>query len=161
MAEVCINDDELYRKFLKARRYQILGLYDRDSLTAALRHLYGDQAMVIAERPRKIVLAPFRALTGTEMAVIQLVPRVLPIAYGIRVRFHFGLRRPFGFGPGWAGFCEPYVDENGVEYGNGIPLATETGEVLVTETGNEITTGPLYSAGEWICEVDVHPYDCA
>jgi hypothetical protein len=153
ISEVCIDDDELYRKFLYARRYQILGLYDRDSLTLALRHIYGPQAIIIAERPRKVVLAPMRELDRTELSVIQLVPRVLPLAYGIQARFHFGIRNPFGFGPGWGTWCEEWEP-------NGLTISTEDGSPIITATGAEITTGPLTQDSPWICEVDVFPYSC-
>ncbi|MEK1890807.1 MAG: hypothetical protein AAAB35_25240, partial [Phyllobacterium sp.] len=59
----------------------------------------------------------------------------------------------FGFGDGWGGFCEPYAAD-------GLTLGTENGDELVTENGTFIITGPLTRDAEWMCEIDVKPYDC-
>lgn len=150
-SDITLTDDELYRKFLKVRRYQFLGMFDRDSLTAAIQTLWGDAALVLDDRNRQVVVAPGRLLTEAEQAVLQLYPRVLPIALGMQIRIHFGTAFPtFGFGEGWGGFCEPYP-------GTAL-LATEGGELIVTEDGFAIA---LQSGSDWVCPVDVHPYDCA
>jgi hypothetical protein len=152
-AEICIVDDAMYRATLLARRYQMQALYDLASLTAAVRHLYGAQSLILDAGVGRVVIAPGRPLTNAETAVLQVVPRVLPIAPGIRVRFHFGEVEVFGFGDGWGGFCEPSAPD-------GLALATETGEVLVTEDGTPITTGPLTQGAPWMCELNPRPYDC-
>jgi hypothetical protein len=152
-AEICLADDEMYRATLLARRYQMQALYDLGSLTAAVRHLYGDQAIIHGSGNGRIVIAPGRPLTNAELAVIQIVPRVLPVAPGIKIRFHFGPLRVFGFGEGFGGLCEPFAPD-------GLSLATENGLVLVTEDGEEITTGPLTRSAPLLCEFDPAPYDC-
>lgn len=155
VSDICLDDDELYRKFLKVRRYQMLSLYSGDDLTAAIQTFWGETAMILDAGQGRVVVAPGRDLTSSENAVLQLYPRVLPIAPGIRVRFHFGPQTEvFGFGDGWGGFCEPWQPE-------GLPLGTENGVILVTENGNPISTGPLTKDSPWMCEVDVKPYDCA
>lgn len=152
-SDITLTDDELYRKFLKVRRYQFLGLFDRGSLTEAIQTLWGEAAFIIADGNRRVVIAPGRFLTAAETAVLQLYPRVLPIAIGMQIRFHFGIRFPtFGFGEGWGGFCEPYLD--------GPMLTTEDGSVIADEDGNAITVGDLTQGADWVCPVDVHPYDC-
>jgi hypothetical protein len=152
-AEICIADDAMYRRTLLARRYQMQALYDLASLTAAVRHLYGPQALILDAGVGRVVVAPGRPLTNAETAVLQVVPRVLPIAPGIRVRFHFGPVEVFGFGDGWGGFCE-------LSAPLGLALATETGDVLVTEDGTPIFTGPLTQGAPWMCELNPRPYDC-
>lgn len=154
VSDLCINDDEMYRRFLKVRRYQMLSLYDRDSLTTAIQTFWGPTAEILASDNGRVVIAFGRDLTEAETQLLQLYPRVLPVAPGIRLRFHFGSRRVFGFGEGWGGFCEEWQPE-------GLPLATEGDLMLVTEDGLLITTGPLTKDAEWMCEVDLHPYDCA
>ncbi len=152
-AEICIADDEMYRATLFARRYQMQALYDLESLTAAVRHIYGPQALVLDAGVGRVVIAPGRPITSAESAVLQVIPRVLPVAPGIRIRYHFSALDVFGFGDGWGGFCEPSAPD-------GLTLATETGELLVTEDGEEITTGPLTQGAPWMCELNPRPYDC-
>lgn len=153
LGEVCIEDDELYRAFLKARRYQFTAQFDIDSLNAAVRTLFGDAAMVLDAGRGRVVIAPGRALTSAETALLQLYPRVLPVAPGVLVRFHFGVLDVFGFGTGWGGFCEPVFPD-------GTELVTELGENLVDENGEDLITGPLTQGADWMCEVDVRPYKC-
>lgn len=153
-SDICITDDEAYRGFLKARRYQMLALFDIGSLTAAVQHLFGAQATVLSSGLGRVVIAPNRVLTRSEESFLQLYPRVLPVAPGIAIRFHFGPLRVFGFGEGWGSFCEEWQPD-------GLPLVTETGAVLVTETGEEIFTGPLTRDAPFMCEIDPRPYDCA
>jgi hypothetical protein len=150
-SEITLADDDLYRKFLQVRVYQHMRMFDRDSLTAAVKTFWGNAAHVIDDTHRQVVVAPGRALTQQEQSVLQVYPRVLPIAVGMKVRFHFGTVFPaFGFGEGWGGFCEPRTDSP--------LLATELGELIVTENGEAIATT---SGADWVCPVDVHPYDCA
>lgn len=152
ISEICIDDDETYRGFLKARRYQFLRRYGIDDLTAALRELYGPTAMVLDQGHGRVVLAPFRELTALETSLLQLVPRVLPIAPGIRTRFHFGTFKVFGFGDGWGGFCE--------EVPAGSVFWTEAGPLLWTEDGDLLAADAYERHSDWMCEVDVKPYSC-
>lgn len=153
VAELCISDDEMYRKFLKVRRYQMLGLFDRESLLAAIQTFWGETAWIPSSDAGKVVIAFGRDLTDAERVYLQLYPRVLPVALGIETRFHFGARPVFGFGEGWGGFCDPWHPE-------GLPLATEDGTLLETEDGLLIYTGPLTKDADWLCEVDLKPYSC-
>ncbi|WP_377838692.1 DUF2612 domain-containing protein [Bosea sp. UC22_33] len=105
-SEVCITDDEVFRGFVKARRYQVLGLYDIASLQSAARHLWGNAASVISSRVGRVTLAPGRVLSDFEMALVPVAFRVLPIAPGIKGSVHYGTGPIFGFGEGWGGFCE-------------------------------------------------------
>lgn len=157
--DICIDDDEIYRNFLRARRYQMLALYDLDSLTDAIQYLFGPTAYVMDAGVGRVVIAPGRALSAVETALLQLYPRVLPVAPGIRVRFHFGIHREvFGFGDGWGGFCDTPGETD-------HELAVTDDEVLlVTIDGVEETlmVGPQITLdAEWMCEVDVRPFDCA
>lgn len=71
----------------------------------------------------------------------------------MEVRFHFDLPRVFGFGTGWGGFCEPFVES--------AIITDSESNGLVTETpGEYITTGALTRDAPWMCEIDVKPYDC-
>jgi hypothetical protein len=153
-SDICLTDDEVYRKFLKVRRYQMLSLYDLPSLQDAVATFWGPQARVIDAGVGRVVVSPGRDLDSTERALLQIYPRVLPIAPGIRLRFHFGTSRVFGFGDGWGGFCEEWKPD-------GLPLALAGGTLLVTEDDQLISTGPLTKDAPWMCEVDPHPYECA
>lgn len=185
-AEICLADDEIYRRFLKVRRYQAIGLYDLESLTAAVKEMWGATATVMDAYAGRIVMAPGRALTSAETAVLQLVPRVMPIAPGISQRFHFGTDlRVFGFGDGWGGFAELLDPPSTVAYertgkifgfeceggdpriggfcedwlDDGQQILTELGSELITEDGDEITTGPITEHASWLCPVDA-PWMC-
>ncbi|HEV7258921.1 MAG TPA: DUF2612 domain-containing protein [Bosea sp. (in: a-proteobacteria)] len=103
---LCIDDDEVYRGMLKARRYQMLGLYDIASLQAAIRHIWGSTAQVADASVGSVTLAPGRALTADETTQLPVAFRVFPIAPGIRALAHLGTGPVFGFGTGWGGFCE-------------------------------------------------------
>lgn len=105
-SDICITDDEVFRGFVRARRYQVLGLYDIASLQAAARHLWGNAASVVSSRIGRVTLAPGRALSEFEMMLVPVAFRVLPIAPGIRGTIHYGTGPIFGFGEGWGGFCE-------------------------------------------------------
>jgi hypothetical protein len=147
-SDICITDDEVYRNFLRARRYQMLGLFDIESLTAAVQHLFGETAVVMDAGVGRVVIAPCRNLTAAEAALPQLYPRVLPVAPGVRICFHFDADTTvFGFGDGWGGFCDRIVS-----------LIDEHGNLIVDEFGNELA---VTQSAQWLCEIDVHPYDCA
>lgn len=157
-SDICITDDEIYRTFLKARRYQMLALFDLESLNEVVKILWGDAATVLASDHRRVVIAPGRALTASETSLLQIYPRVLPVAPGVAVRFHFDTeKKVFGFGEGWGGFCEEWEP-------GGLPFVTEEGETLLVtdDDGNEVPlmTGPLFRDAPWMCEVNTHPYDC-
>jgi hypothetical protein len=153
IGDICINDDELYRKFLKVRRYQMMALFDIENLNKAVQTFWGEQAMVLDAGHGRVVVAPGRDLTDVEIALLQLYPRVLPVTPGIEIRFHFGALPVFGFGEGWGGFCEPWEPD-------GLTIATDNGDLLTTENDVEITTGPLTRDAVWMCEFDVNPYGC-
>lgn len=104
--EICITDDEVYRGMLRARRYQMLGLYDIASLQAAARHVWGDVASIVSSRVGSVILSPGRALSAFEQQLVPVVFRVLPIAPEIKGMIHYGTGPIFGFGAGWGGFCE-------------------------------------------------------
>lgn len=175
LSEICLSDDELYRKFLKVRRYQFLQRYDLPSMEACVKIFFGPTATVLHSGQGRIVVAPGRDLTDTEIALLQLYPRVLPSPLGISVVFHFGPLRVFGFGDGWGGLMEEsqdLTDENiayqrtGKVFGfcdgaggfceewepNGLPLGTGVpGQVLVDDLGQILYTGPLTSDAAWMC----------
>lgn len=151
--DICLNEDELYRRFLKSRAYQAAGLLDRDNLELAIKELFGPTGTLMDAGNGRIVVAPGRLLTDDELEVIQLYPRVLPLAPGIEVRFHFEDVYVFGFGDGWAGFCDP-------NFAVELKLGTENEDDIVTENNDFITTGPIAPAAQWMCQIDVKPYSC-
>jgi hypothetical protein len=156
ISEICIDDDELYRNFLRVRRYQMMSLYSIDSLTEAIQIFWGPTARVLDAGHGRVVITPGRHLEETELPFLQLYPRVLPIAPGIQVRFHFGVVGIFGFGTGWEGFCES-------EREGDAPIITEalTETAIWTENQVEIITGTIFGDSDWMCEIDVGPYECS
>lgn len=106
---ICIDDDEVYRQMLKARRYQVLGLYDADSLQAAAEHIWGETAQVVSLGLGRVVVSPGRPLTTFEVLSRAVAFRALPIAPGIKSYTSAAVGPIFGFGTGWFGFCEGAV----------------------------------------------------
>lgn len=109
VGELSIDDDEVYRGILKARRYQMLGLYDVVSLTEAMREIWGDSAWVVDSRVGTVIISPGRDLTATEVLQLPIALRALPIAPGIGIAIVYGDDPVLGFGDGWAGPCEGSV----------------------------------------------------
>lgn len=151
--DICIDDDDLYRRFLKMRSYQMQKRFGYDDLTKALQEMFGPTARILDSGNNQVVLAPMRELTEAEIGVLTLVPRALPIAPGIVSRWHFGTFAIFGFGEGWGGFCEEWQPD-------GLPLITEDGTPITTEDGTPIMTGPLTKDSDWLCRLDLRPYSC-
>lgn len=150
---ICMDDDEIYRKFVRARIYQTLNLYDIDNLTTALQVLWGPTATVLNASNGRIVMAPGRDLTTIEQAYLKLVPRVLPVALGIAQRFHFDTNLIVaGFGTGWGGFCQSGGDDTTLETDDGVILELDDDSPLEGES-------PTIGA-PMMCQTDVKPYSC-
>lgn len=77
--EVCITQDELYRRFLYVRRYQLLGQNDYRSFLFCIRLLFGSEASY-QQNGRVIEVSPGRDLTAFELTFLQVFVRVLPRA---------------------------------------------------------------------------------
>ena len=174
LSELCLVDDDLYRSFLRVRRYQFMRMYDLGSLETCLREFFGTSATVLYHGQGRVVVAPGRDLTYGEVLMLQLYPRVLPVALGVQVRFHFGELRVFGFGDGWGGLAEEQPNltqatqafqRSGKVFGfcddfggfceewepNGLPLLTEVGKPILDESGQKLYTGPLTEHAAWMC----------
>lgn len=109
---ICIDDDDLYRRFLYARRYQFLGLYDIESLTNAVRHIWGGRASIVDSGNCEVIISPGRNLSDFEFMMLPVALRVLPIAPGIKLSIQDPAQADgliFGFGSGWGGLCEGAV----------------------------------------------------
>jgi len=103
---VCIDDDEMYRQMLKARRYQALGLYDADSLEAAAELIWGPTSQIISLGGGRVVVSPGRALAADEVLARPIAFRALPIAPGIKAMTSDATGMIVGFGEGWGGACD-------------------------------------------------------
>jgi hypothetical protein len=104
--DICFDDDEVYRGYLKARRYQAIQRYQFDDLMAAMAHVWGETTNAFTFRNGTVVVSPGRALNDREQRELPVALRVLPIAPGIRIDVHLYTGPVFGFGEGWTGFCE-------------------------------------------------------
>lgn len=101
-----LDDDEVYRGFLLARRYQARQLWDIDSLQASVRHLWGPTATSISLGGARAAIQPGRALTPSEQLQLPVAFRVLPIAPGVTPYISYQTGKVFGFGTGWGGLCD-------------------------------------------------------
>lgn len=101
-----LDDDEVYRGYLLARRYQARKLWDIDSLQAAARHIWGSSATAISLGGARVAIQPGRTLTTLELIQVPVAFRVLPIAPGITPHISYQTGKVFGFGSGWGGLCE-------------------------------------------------------
>ncbi|MCD1645237.1 DUF2612 domain-containing protein [Aurantimonas coralicida] len=106
--EFCFTDDEMYRRFLKARIVTLLGDYTRAGLTVASRELFGPLAVIYREDIGEVSVATSRFLSTVEISIAHLFAQVLPVAPGVRFRVWHSRGVPFGFGEGWGGFCDGY-----------------------------------------------------
>ncbi len=104
--DICFSDDEVYRAYLLARRYQIRQLWDIDSLSASAQHIWGDNATVTSLGGARVAVSPGRTLTTVEMMQLPVAFRVLPLAPGISPYISYQTGKVFGFGAGWGGLCE-------------------------------------------------------
>lgn len=104
--DICLDDDEVYRGYLLARRYQARQLWDIDSLQAASRHLWGLAATVVSMGGARVAIQPGRLLTPLEQLQLPVAFRVLPLAPGITPHISYEVGSIFGFGAGWGGLCE-------------------------------------------------------
>jgi hypothetical protein len=105
VSDLCLGEDEIYRAHLVARRYQMLGLFDIESLGTSLRAIWGSTAWVPEAKGGTVVIAPGRNLTAGEQTRLMVTLRALPIAPSIDIAIHYGARPIFGFGTGWADIC--------------------------------------------------------
>lgn len=169
---VSIEDDDTFRHFLKAH---ILALTDQSVIARVkdvAQHLWGDDAGVQSSRNGRIVIATGRTLTLAEGQFWPIYPRLFPVPFGVRVEFHEGPMRVFGFGEGWGGFREVEIvedeitglvfgfDPDGVmpwiggfqeeAYGDGAALYVSDDEYLTDEDGAPIILGQMY-AGARLC----------
>ena len=104
--DICFDDDEVYRRYLLARRFQARRLWDIDSLTAAAQHIWGDLAAVSSLGGARVAVSPGRTLTALELIQLPVAFRVLPLAPGISPFISYQTGKVFGFGSGWGGLCE-------------------------------------------------------
>jgi hypothetical protein len=109
VSDLCLNDDEVYRAHLVARRYQFLGLYDIASLGASLRAIWGATAWVPLAARGQVVIAPGRDLTAAEQMRFAISLRVLPIAPTMEIAVHYGPDPIAGVGTGWGGMCDSVI----------------------------------------------------
>lgn len=114
--DVCIGDDEIYRKMLLARRYQMLGFYDLKSLQDAVQIVWGSQAIVVNLGGGRVCLVPARELSTYELQIEQINIRSLPIAPGIRAYISRSIGPIAGFGDGFGGFCPDSTGEEPAEW---------------------------------------------
>lgn len=82
--EVCINEDDLYRRFLYVRRYQLLGMNDYRTFSLCINVLFGSDA-TFSQVGRIITVNTGRSLTAIESDFIQVFTRVLPRAVSASV----------------------------------------------------------------------------
>lgn len=104
--EFTFTDDELYRRFLKARIVTLTGDFTRSGITAAARVAFGDLAVIYVDEPGTVGIATGRLLSNIEISIVHLYRQVMPVAPGIELEIWHGDGPPFGFGAGWGGFCD-------------------------------------------------------
>lgn len=169
---VSIDDDDMFRQFLRAHILALSGDASIANITAIAKMLWGDDAGLQSSRNGRYVIATGRDLTLVEGQYWPVYPRLFPVPLGIRVEFHEGPIRVFGFGEGWGGFREVDIvfdditgkvfgfDPDGVmpwiggfnepAYGDGAALYTSEDEYLTEENGEPVVVGQLV-AGARIC----------
>ncbi|WP_232830659.1 DUF2612 domain-containing protein [Tropicimonas sp. IMCC34011] len=141
-----VDDDEIYRQMLRVRIYQILGQFEITSLLEAARIVWPD-AEVLSSGGGRIVLAPMDDEIDVTDPLLQIWPRILPVALGVRLLFHFGTRPVWGFGEGWGNIADCAGADR---------LADEDGD-LITHEGDDyvlLRIRPIDGVSDWLCPVD-------
>lgn len=110
--EYNFSDDDEYRRWLIARQAGLYAEdthdYTRDLLQASASALWGDNVLIVEESPGTIVLCLTRYFTQSELTILHLAARVLPIAPGVDLRWAHCDGPPFGYGEGWGEVCSNY-----------------------------------------------------
>jgi hypothetical protein len=147
-----IADDELFRRFLKARIISLTGDYSMEAMNEAARLLIGPTAFVLRYRPGVIQIATGRALTADEKARVHLFDQVLPVAPGVRLEVWHNTIAPFGFGVGWGGWWKggPDTDDDITTFGF-TNADGEYGQLVAGwQDGNWAGQNPdSYLPGQW------------
>nr|WP_255701314.1 DUF2612 domain-containing protein [Afifella sp. H1R] len=100
------GDDDVYRRYLKARRIKLRRDFRREAFIEATQELFGDDALIIRESPGVVMASPGRSFSPEELSVLHLAEHVLPVAPGIRLEWAESGPAPFGYGEGWGGYCD-------------------------------------------------------
>ena len=147
--DLTIEDDETYRRFLQARAVQMRGDFGVDALIQAGSFLFGENVEVIDLAERVVCIVIPRELTREERTLRPLMPRVLPIALGVRPRFHELTpgRELFGFGDGWGGLGELQEFTLG-----------DDDDTLVDASGFALGFAAPAPNAEWLNPQDYQPY---
>ncbi|EYR81374.1 DUF2612 domain-containing protein [Shinella sp. DD12] len=107
--EYTFEDDELYRRYLKARAVAINSAqtndYTRESLVAAATAMFGAECVIVKEGRAEIILCLTRFFTSDELQILHLAEHVLPIAPGVKLTWAHCDGAIFGFGAGWGEMC--------------------------------------------------------
>lgn len=107
--EYTFEDDELYRRYLKARAVAINSAqtndYTRESLVAAATAMFGEECVIVKEGRAEIILCLTRFFTPDELQILHLAEHVLPIAPGVKLTWAHCDGAIFGFGAGWGEMC--------------------------------------------------------
>lgn len=158
--EIEITDDEVYRKCLRIRSYQITNKFGREDLIDAAGIFFGENTTILDDRNGRIVITPGRVITNDEFGLLQVLARILPVVPGIKILFYLDtnpvtgmLSAPAGFGDGWSGFCETTIDD--------APLITGDGDNLVTDGGDNLIASGIVFHAHWVCGFDPRPYSCS
>lgn len=104
--EFCFTNDELYRGFLKARRWSIAGEYSHHGITMAARDAFGPNAVITKGGDGVIEIGTGRLLTSVEISIAHLYEQAFPVPPGVRLQINHSNGGVFGFGAGWGGFCD-------------------------------------------------------
>lgn len=165
LGSVSLQDDELYRRFLRVRRYQFLGLYDIESLGEAAIDMWGETAEVHDAQDRTVVISPGRALTAGERALVPLIFRVLPIAPGVRGLISYTTAPVFGYGTGWRGYAEPGLKLSPPVFGYACAEGWSPDQFQIANYCDAESTWQDcqvfdFRPGHWLCSVDPYPYSC-
>lgn len=149
VSEFCINDDAIYRTFLKVRIAQINGQFEIETLTDAVKWIW-PEGRVAGVFNQKVVIAPMVEGIDQNDPLLQLWPRVLPVTVGVRILYHFGTRPTFGFGSGSSGFADCAED---------LLIADESGILITDESDNAIAADSMLipNVSDWLCQIDPSP----
>ena len=103
--DFCFEDDDMYRRFILAKSISNNSDGSVRSILACASVMFDKKTIRYDNQIGKLTISVTRKLTKTELNIMPLIKRILPVYPSVEINITHGDGIPFGFGEGWAGVC--------------------------------------------------------